>query len=178
MTTPREEQPATAGPAGAQATPEQAAAGVPGTPQVITAPPRARWRFGGVPARLGRARTSTVVLAVVWVLVALLWLDVRPPSAQIAPTGDTGPGTGQTATTTTPARTSSRTTTPTPAPASTTTPAPTTGAEPSATSTAPASSTARSGRTTAPSTSAAPTASPGSSATTPALPTTASAPSS
>ena len=100
VTTPAEEQPA----AGPHATPEQAAAGVPGTPQVTTAPPRARWRMGRVPPRLGRARTSTVVLAVGWLLVALLWLDVRPPSAQIVPTSGTDAGTVAPATTA-PART-------------------------------------------------------------------------
>ena len=172
MTTPHEEQPATSGPAGGSATPQQAAAGVPGTPRVTTAPPRARWRFGRVPARLGRARTSTVALAVVWLLVALLWLDVRPPSAQIAPTGDTSTGTVSTPTTA-PARTSSSA--PTTAPSSSAPSSGTTTAPSPATSTAPATRTAG---TSASATSAAPTrTSPGTQGT-PALPTTGAAPTS
>ena len=74
MTTPREEQPQTRSP---------------GTPTISTAPPRSRWRFGGVPAHLGRARTSTVVLSLLFVLVALLWLDVRPDPVQVTPSGGT-----------------------------------------------------------------------------------------
>ena len=179
MTTPHEQQPATSGPSGGQATPEQAAAGVPGTPRVTTAPPRARWHLGRVPARLGRARTSTVVLAVVWLLVALLWLDVRPPSAQIAPTGDTTTGTAP-RTTTAPARPSSSAPTTSPP---TSTPVPRTTTAPSSpTTTAPAPAPAP-----APSTAGASTSSPGTTAPTrtspgtqgsPALPTTAAAPTS
>jgi cytoskeletal protein RodZ len=173
VTTPHEEQPATAGPAGGSATPEQAAAGVPGTPRVTTAPPRARWRFGRVPARLGRARTSTVALAVVWLLVALLWLDVRPPSAQIAPTGDTSTGTVSSAPTTAPARTSSSA--PTTAPSSSAPSSGTTTTPSVATSTAPAT---RTPGTSASATSAAPTrTSPGIGGT-PALPTTGGVPTS
>jgi cytoskeletal protein RodZ len=181
MTTPHEEQPATSGPAGAQATPEEAAAGVPGAPRVTTAPPRSRWRFGRVPARLGRARTSTVVLAVVWLLVALLWLEVRPPSAQIAPTG-TETGTSQPVRTTAPARTTTTTTTTgspsSSAPTSAATGSRTTSAEPSGTTQAPASTSSGSAPTTASSTTGAPvrtTQNPGSA---PVLPSTGAAPSS
>jgi hypothetical protein len=177
MTTPHEEQPATSGPAGAQATPEQAAAGVPGTPRVTTAPPRSRWRFGGVPSRLGRARTSTLVLAVVWLLVALLWLEVRPPSAQIAPTG-TDTGTGQQVTpTTAPARTTTSAPT-SAAPTSAATGSPTTSAEPSATTRAPGSTTAGTAPATASSTTAAPTRTSQNPGSTPVLPSTGAAPSS
>jgi cytoskeletal protein RodZ len=73
MTTPREEQPQT----------EIAA-----TPSVTTAPPRARWRFANVPSRLGRARTSTVVLAVLFVAVFVLWVYVRPETVA-TPAGTT-----------------------------------------------------------------------------------------
>ena len=73
MTTPREEQQQT----------EIAA-----TPSVTTAPPRARWRFANVPSRLGRARTSTVVLAVLFVAVFVLWVYVRPETVA-TPAGTT-----------------------------------------------------------------------------------------
>ena len=73
MTTPHEEQPQT----------EVAA-----TPSVTTAPPRARWRFATVPSRLGRARTSTVVLAVLFVAVFVLWVYVRPETVA-TPAGTT-----------------------------------------------------------------------------------------
>jgi hypothetical protein len=137
VTTPHEEQPAAA----AQASPQHAAAGVPGTPQVTTAPPRARWRLGRVPARLGRARTSTVVLAVVWLLVALLWLDVRPPPAQVTPAGGSG-----TATTPAPATTRPPEAPRSSAPATTVPPTTpertaTTAPEPTAATPAPASTT-------------------------------------
>ena len=75
MTTPREEQPQTE---------------VPATPTVTTAPPRARWRFANVPSRLGRARTSTVVLAVLFVAFFVLWIYVRP-EAVATPAGEPGP---------------------------------------------------------------------------------------
>src|SRR3954469_488306 len=78
MTTPHEEQPQTE---------------VPATPSVTTAPPRARWRFANVPSRLGRARTSTVVLAVLFVAVFVLWVYVRPPTVA-TPAGTTSGGTG------------------------------------------------------------------------------------
>jgi hypothetical protein len=72
MTTPQEKQP------------QQAA---PVTPGVSTAPPRSRWRWGAVPARLGRARTSTVVLAVLWIAVFVLYVIVRPVPVQSQTTG-------------------------------------------------------------------------------------------
>ncbi len=60
-------------------------------PTVSTAPaegPR-RW-WAGVPRRLGRARTSTVVLAVLFVAIGVLYLYVRPEGTDTAPAGDTG----------------------------------------------------------------------------------------
>ncbi|NYJ05214.1 hypothetical protein [Petropleomorpha daqingensis] len=134
MTTPHEEQPQT-----------EALA----TPKVTTAPPRARWRFANVPSRLGRARTSTVVLAVLFVAVFVLWVYVRPP-AVASPAGTTGDVNGPVA----PATSSSVPTTtseaPTPTPSGSTTPPRETTTEPStptdqttggATTTAPESST-------------------------------------
>jgi cytoskeletal protein RodZ len=73
MTTPHEEQPQTEAPA---------------APRVTTAPPRSRWRFANVPSRLGRARTSTVVLAVLFVAVFVLWVYVRPETVT-TPAGTT-----------------------------------------------------------------------------------------
>ena len=75
MTTPGEEQPRT--------TPST-------TPSVSTAPPRSRWRFGAVPAHLGRARTSTLVLLVLFAAVFVLWVYVRPETTGTATTGGTG----------------------------------------------------------------------------------------
>jgi cytoskeletal protein RodZ len=166
VTTPHEEHPA-----GTQATPEEAAAGVPGTPRVTTAPPRARRRFGGVPARLGRARTSTVVIAVVWLLVALLWLDVRPPSARIAPTSGTD-GAGQTATTTAPARTGSNP----PESTAPTSSASRTSAAPSAPSTGPTTTAPGGVGTTPTPTTAVPTRTPGGTASVPVPPPSGAAP--
>jgi hypothetical protein len=60
-------------------------------PRVVTAPaegPR-RW-WAAVPRRLGRARTSTVVLAVLFVVLGVLYLYVRPETTDTAPAGNTG----------------------------------------------------------------------------------------
>jgi hypothetical protein len=76
VTTPGEEQPRTE---------------VPAAPTVSTAPPRSRWRFGRVPSHLGPARTSTVVLAALFVAVFALYLSVRPDP--VVQTGTTGTGT-------------------------------------------------------------------------------------
>jgi hypothetical protein len=74
MTTPREERPQVSAPA---------------TPSASTAPPRSRWRFGTVPSHVGPARTSTVVLAVLFVGLFVLWLYVRPPDPAQAPAAGT-----------------------------------------------------------------------------------------
>ena len=39
-------------------------------------PPRTRW--GAIPHHLGRARTSTVVLSLLFLAVGALWLNIRP----------------------------------------------------------------------------------------------------
>ena len=135
MTTPREEQQQT----------EIAA-----TPSVTTAPARARWRFANVPSRLGRARTSTVVLAVLFVAVFVLWVYVRPETVA-TPAGTTGDVNAPVA----PASTSSVPTT-TEAPATT-----------DATTTAPSETTTESGTPTDETTTGATTTPPGTSSPTP-----------
>ena len=54
-------------------------------PTVSTAPPPRR----RIPSHLGPARTSTVVLAVLWLALGTLYLNVRPPTP--APAGSAGP---------------------------------------------------------------------------------------
>lgn len=119
---------------------------------VSTAPPSAprRW-LSAVPHHLGRARTSTVVLALLFVGLYTLYLYVRPPDEAVRtvpapastvqtpavpipvePTGTTEPTT--TAPTTTPPPTSSPTLTPPgETPGEFPGPTPTTTAEPTAT---------------------------------------------
>jgi hypothetical protein len=77
VTTPHEEQPAGQRPA---------------VPTVSTAPPRSRWRFSSVPAHVGPARTSTVVLAVVFVLLLALhgYLQSSSDSGYTTVTTNTG----------------------------------------------------------------------------------------
>ncbi len=102
-----------------------------GEPSVSTAPPAAprRW-WSSVPHHLGRARTSTVVLALLFVGLYVLWLYVRPPDVPTAPATDGT--TVQTPAATAPAEPPA-TTGPT-----TTAPAPTTSATPDPTSLPPA----------------------------------------
>lgn len=57
------------------------------TPSVSTAPPQSRWHWSAIPSHLGRARTSTVVLALLFLAVGALYLNVKPP-----PTGTTTTG--------------------------------------------------------------------------------------
>ena len=84
-------------------------------PAVRTAPPAARTQrwWTAIPSHLGRARTSTVVLGVLFVAIFALYLNVRPDPVPTAPGDETS--------VTKPARTTSGATTP-----STTTPATTT----------------------------------------------------
>jgi hypothetical protein len=95
-------------------------------PSVSTAPPATprRW-WSSVPHHLGRARTSTVVLALLFVGLYVLWLYVRPPDVPTAPATDGT--TVQTPATTAPAEPPATTapTTTTPAPTTSRTPAPT-----------------------------------------------------
>lgn len=142
--------------------------GVPAAPRVSTAPaigdtttpdvaPGHRW-WSAIPRHLGRARTSTVVLGLLFVVVFTLYLNVRPPaegSPPVAPadsveepvttteqTEPTGTGTGaETETeTTAPTTTAPRTTTGSPSPTTTAPSSPDTGSTESTTpeTTAPA----------------------------------------
>jgi hypothetical protein len=115
---------------------------------VSTAPPPAsrRW-WSAVPHHLGRARTSTVVLALLFVGLYTLYLYVRPPDVPTAPATDGT--TVQTPASRAPAETTEPTETTTPA--TTTPPSPTSAvptpstpgeATPSAGTTAPTRTTA------------------------------------
>ena len=77
-------------------------------PEVTTRPP---WHISRIPDHLGRARTSTVVLAVLFLVILALYLSIRPD-----PTGTTTAGTGGSvpAQTTAPATEVPATTTPAP----------------------------------------------------------------
>jgi hypothetical protein len=92
-------------------------------PSVSTALPAAprRW-WSSVPHHLGRARTSTVVLALLFVGLYVLWLYVRPPDVPTAPATDGT--TVQTPATTAPAEPPATTAPTTTAPAPTTSPTP------------------------------------------------------
>jgi hypothetical protein len=78
------------------------------TPTVSTAPERSRWHVSRIPGHLGRARTSTVVLVVLFLAIGALYLNIRPET-----TGTVTTGTGNQApvSTTAPAREPTATTT-------------------------------------------------------------------
>ncbi len=94
-------------------------------PTVSTAPPPARPRrwWSAIPKHLGRARTSTLVLGLLFLAIGALYLNVRPEPEGTTIVVDTG--------VTTPAPTTGGT--PTTTPPATTTPAPTTPSEPTTT---------------------------------------------
>ena len=73
-------------------------------PSVATAPAQGRGRFSRIPSHLGRARTSTVVLAVLFVGIFGVYLAIRPaePGAASSTTPDTGTEQPAPATTPTP----------------------------------------------------------------------------
>jgi hypothetical protein len=74
-------------------TPETAATPIVSTaPAGAAPPPRSRWRWSAVPDHLGRARTSTVVLCVLFLAIGLLYLNVRPDPESVgtSPAGDRG----------------------------------------------------------------------------------------
>ena len=48
-------------------------------PTLSTAPSASRWRWSNIPSHVGPARTSTLALAVLWVAIFVLYLNVRPP---------------------------------------------------------------------------------------------------
>ena len=90
------------------------------------ASPRSRW--AAIPRHLGRARTSTVVLSLLFLAIGALWINVRP--TEVAPAGT--PGVDQPAAPTNPL-------VPTP-PAPTTEPEPTTEPAPTTAPEAPTTS--------------------------------------
>lgn len=60
------------------------------TPTVSTAPARSRWQLSRIPAHLGPARTSTVVLAVLFLAIGTLYLNIRPEPTGTTTSGTTG----------------------------------------------------------------------------------------
>ena len=119
------------------------------TPQVARSP----WHISRIPGHLGRARTSTVVLAVLFVAIFALYLYVKPENPATATGGTEVP-----ASTTAPARTTAP---PATTPEQTTEQQPTTTSTEAPTTTAPSTDTTT---PTLPSESSVPT-------TTPSLPT-------
>ena len=60
-------------------------------PQVtatVSPPVPARSRWGALPRHLGRARTSTVVLSLLFLAIGALWINIRP--TETGPAGTTG----------------------------------------------------------------------------------------
>ena len=51
-------------------------------------PPRSRW--GAIPRHLGRARTSTLVLSLLFLGIGALWLNIRPEPVPSAPSSGGG----------------------------------------------------------------------------------------
>jgi cytoskeletal protein RodZ len=125
-------------------------------PSVSTAPARDGWR-SRIPAHLGRARTSTVVLSVLFLAIFALYLNIRPETTGTVATTTSDTGTVQPVpTTTTPAPETTAEPTPTP---TTTTPRttsePTTSAEPTTTE-GPTETTERTTESSVPATSSVP----------------------
>jgi hypothetical protein len=115
-------------------------------PTVTTAPAGSPW--SRIPAHLGKARTSTVVLSLLFLAIGTLYLNIRPdtPPPATAVTGDTVP-----AQPTAPAPETTATTTPetTPETTETSQDQPTTTAEPTTTEdTTPSETTGGGGSTT------------------------------
>jgi hypothetical protein len=82
----------------------------PVAPTVSTAPARSRWRVSRLPPHLGPARTSTVILVLLFLTIGALYLYIRPET-----TGTAETGTQQPASTTAPAApTTAETTAPAP----------------------------------------------------------------
>jgi hypothetical protein len=61
-------------------------------PTVSTAPAHSRWRVSKLPSHLGRARTSTLVLVVLFLAIGALYLNIRPPTPGTTTTAGTGTG--------------------------------------------------------------------------------------
>jgi hypothetical protein len=124
------------------------------TPEVTTAPAGGRW--SRIPHHLGRARTSTVVLGVLFLAIFALYLNIRPETPGTVATTTSDTGTVQPVPTTTapaPETTEEPTSTTTSAPP--TTSAPTTSAE-STTTERPTETTERTTESSVPATSSVP----------------------
>jgi hypothetical protein len=98
-------------------------------PQVtatVSPPTPQRTRWGAIPRHLGRARTSTVVLSLLFLAIGALWLNIRPLPETVAPARDGAvvdePATTDTAVPTTPAPTPTTEPVPTPSDVPTTAP--------------------------------------------------------
>jgi hypothetical protein len=94
-------------------------------------PPRSRW--GAIPHHLGRARTSTVILSLLFLSIGTLWLNIRPDPEPTTPASGGGavveqPATPDTAVPTTPEPTTE------PAPTTSEEPTPTPSVEPTTSS--------------------------------------------
>jgi len=85
------------------------------TPSVSTDPVRGPWHVSRIPSHLGRARTSTLVLSLLFLAIGTLYLNIRPDPPVTAATTTSETGTEQ------------------PAPAPDTTSAPETTPEPTTT---------------------------------------------
>src|SRR5215213_7869955 len=124
-------------------------------PSVSTAPARDGWR-SRIPAHLGRARTSTVVLSVLFLAIFALYLNIRPETTGTVATTTSDTGTVQPVpTTTAPAPETTEEPTPTTTSAPPTTSAPTTSAE-STTTERPTETTERTTESSVPATSSVP----------------------
>ena len=60
------------------------------TATVSPAAPPARPRWRSIPHHLGRARTSTVVLSLLFLAIGALWLNIRPDPQRDVPTSGAG----------------------------------------------------------------------------------------
>ena len=111
------------------------------TPSVSTAPPPSRplGRWSAIPSHLGRARTSTAVMAVLFLAIGALYFNVRPDPERPGTAGSTVETTEPARTTAPPATTAPGTTAPLPtteeAPTTTSEPLPTTSEPPVETAT-------------------------------------------
>jgi outer membrane biosynthesis protein TonB len=141
------------------------------TPTVSTAPSSSRWSLSNIPSHVGPARTSTVVMTVLFLAIFALYLNVRPPATPAATT-PAGTDTEQSTVPTTPDPVPTTETT-APAPETTspeeTTPPEEPTQEPTET-TAPPETTTPAPQTTAPLPTSAPSPSTGSSSPTTASP--------
>jgi hypothetical protein len=102
------------------------------SPSVSTDPGPGPWHISRLPSHLGRARTSTLVLSLLFVAIGALYLNIRPdqPPPPASTVSDTGTVPAPATTAPTPTSTPEPTTT---APETTTDEVPTTTTEPTPT---------------------------------------------